>query len=375
MKDLLVLKETIIKFYQKTEIYWRPLWKFILSILVFTMINRQLDYDPKLMKTTIVIGLSVLSAFTPPSVLVFLSAIVVIGHIYYISPVLSIIVIAVFFILYLLFARYAPKQGYIIVAIPILSLFNMTYFIPILLGMIATPIAIIPTGCGIIVYYLIRLIKETAETTISSSPEDILALYKYVIDGFITNKEMQLMIVVFAIVIIVTYLVKRLKIDYAFYIAIVAGALTNVLAFLIGDLIVGISNQIGILILNTVLSALIMLVIQFFRLSLDYTAVEHTQFEDEDYYYYVKAVPKMKITVGKKDVKRINVQKSTGNTMNLKSTIDQVAMEHDTDLKEEKHGNLSSENMLQRDAYLRDTLDSFEDLDDDDDYDSYDDFK
>lgn len=367
MNNLLVLKETIIKFYQKTELYWRPLWKFILSIIVFTIINKQLNYDPRLMKTILVIGLSIIGAFTPPSVLVFLSAVVVIGHIYYASPILSIVVIAVFFVLYLLFARYAPKQGYIIIAIPILSLIHMPYLIPILLGMIAAPIVIIPAGCGVVVYYLLQLIKETAETTISSSPEDILALYKYVIDGFISNKEMQLMIVVFAAVIIVTYLIRRLSIDYAFYIAIIAGALTNILAFLIGDLILGISNNIGMLILNTTISALIILVIQFFRLTLDYTAVERTQFEDDDYYYYVKAVPKMKITVPKKNVKRINVQKSTGNTMNLKSTIDQVAIEHEDKVEEDNYKN-------QRDAYMQDTLDSFEDLEEDE-YHSYDDLK
>ena len=34
--------------------------------------------------------------------------------------------------------------------------------------------------------------------------------------------------------------------------------------------------------------------------------MEYTQFEDDDYYYYVKAVPKIKIAAPKKDVKRIN---------------------------------------------------------------------
>jgi hypothetical protein len=30
---------------------------------------------------------------------------------------------------------------------------------------------------------------------------------------------------------------------------------------------------------------------------LDYTAIEHVQFEDDDFYYYVKAVPKIKISM------------------------------------------------------------------------------
>ena len=39
---------------------------------------------------------------------------------------------------------------------------------------------------------------------------------------------------------------------------------------------------------------------------LDYTAVERVQFEDDDYYYYVKAVPKVNISLREMDIKHIN---------------------------------------------------------------------
>jgi len=54
------------------------------------------------------------------------------------------------------------------------------------------------------------------------------------------------------------------------------------------------------MILGTVISMLLVFVAQFFRVVLDYTSVEHVQFEDDDYYYYVKAVPKVKYDIGKK---------------------------------------------------------------------------
>ena len=43
--------------------------------------------------------------------------------------------------------------------------------------------------------------------------------------------------------------------------------------------------------------------------SLDYTRIEHVQFEDDDYYYFVKAVPKITVTTPEKKVKRINTRK------------------------------------------------------------------
>ena len=41
-------------------------------------------------------------------------------------------------------------------------------------------------------------------------------------------------------------------------------------------------------------------------LTLDYTRVERLQFEDDEYYYYVKAVPKALIAQQQRNVKRFS---------------------------------------------------------------------
>ena len=49
-----------------------------------------------------------------------------------------------------------------------------------------------------------------------------------------------------------------------------------------------------------------------FVFSVDYTRTEYLQFEDDEYYYYVKAVPKAVVTIPEKTVKRINERQKTG---------------------------------------------------------------
>ena len=44
-------------------------------------------------------------------------------------------------------------------------------------------------------------------------------------------------------------------------------------------------------------------VLQFLFFNLDYTRTERVQFEDDEYYYYVKAVPKMYVPTTEKQVK------------------------------------------------------------------------
>ena len=59
-------------------------------------------------------------------------------------------------------------------------------------------------------------------------------------------------------------------------------------------------------------SDVIAMAVEFFVFSVDYSRTEYAQFEDDEYYYYVKAVPKMSIAVSDKQVKRINTRRRTG---------------------------------------------------------------
>ena len=61
--------------------------------------------------------------------------------------------------------------------------------------------------------------------------------------------------------------------------------------------------------MGTLISVLLAFIVQFFVFSVDYSRIEHTQFEDDEYYYYVKAVPKINVTAPEMNVKRINAQR------------------------------------------------------------------
>lgn len=308
MMQLLVLRERIKSFYHKYDIYLTPVIKFLFAFIAFQAINMEIGYDARLKSLPVVLALSLLSAFTPSAVMVLLAALVSSLHVYFVSYILSLIIILILLIIYLLFARFTPRLGYVVLAIPILYILKLPYIIPILLGLVATPIAIIPTGCGVIIYFLFQIIKSAATMQVNVSIEDTLQLYTYVIDSLVNNKLMILSIVIFSLILIITYFTRRMKFDYAFEIAIAAGALTSILGFLIGDLVLDNSGRILIMIIGTIGSAIIVYIIHFFELTLDYSGVELTQFEDDVYYYYVKAVPKVTVTTPQINVKHINVK-------------------------------------------------------------------
>ncbi|MFA9464328.1 MAG: hypothetical protein ACERKN_08530 [Velocimicrobium sp.] len=311
MMQLLVIKEQIKQFYQKTSSYTNPFVKFLTAAIVFLLINQQLGFNPKLNNLPIVLILSTFCAFTPSVVLVLLAMVVSIGHILAVSKVLAILVAIIFLIIYCFFAKFTPNFGYVVLAIPILYFLKIPYCIPILLGLIATPISIVPVACGVSVYFLIRVIRDLTSATLGASMEDILNLVRTVIDDWLKNPNMIFAIFVFCAVVIITYIIRKQEFDYAFETSIIAGAIVNVLGFLIGN--IGFDIQVNLIsvILGTLGSAIIVYIVWFFRLTLDHTAIEKIQFEDDDYYYYVKAVPKIKVTAPEKNIKKINEKKET----------------------------------------------------------------
>ena len=48
------------------------------------------------------------------------------------------------------------------------------------------------------------------------------------------------------------------------------------------------------------------LILEFLFFAVDYSRTESVQYEDDEYYYYVKAVPKIVVAAPEKTVKRIN---------------------------------------------------------------------
>jgi len=308
MLPLLELRERVKNFYQRYDTYILPVIKFIFALIVFNIINKEIGYDGRLKSLLIVLGISLLSAFTPSAVMVLLATVISVLHVYFISPILSIMIIVILLILYFLFIRYTPKLGYVLLAVPILFQLKIPYMLPILLGLVSTPVAMIPTSCGVIIYFLFQIIKTAVTMQINISVEDILQLYTYVIDSLIGNRQMIMTIVIFSLIIMATYFIRKMSFNYAFEISILAGGLISILGFLISYLILNRADQILSMIIGSIISAGLVYIIHFFRLTLDYSRVEHATFEDDVYYYYVKAVPKATVTISEVNIRHYNVK-------------------------------------------------------------------
>ena len=234
--------------------------------------------------------------------MVVAAAVFVVAHIFYVSPVLALVVGTVFVILYYVYIKFVPEHAYIFLAFFIAFPFHMAYAIPIFLGLIMGPIAVVPIICSVSMYYLL----QTVVTVVSTSTDTNINLYHVALQQFLDNKEMYVMILVFCVVAVTVNIIRSKEMDYAFEIAILTGGILNVILLLLTNYFVKIDTKMFALLAGTALSVVLVWMIQFMRLALNYAGVENLQFEDDEYYYYVRAVPKMSVAAPNKRVKRFN---------------------------------------------------------------------
>jgi len=183
------------------------------------------------------------------------------------------------------------------------------------------------------------VIQEAATRQDITSLDATLALYIDVVNSLFKHKEMFITAAIFAAVILVMWLVRKLRFEFVFEITIVLGAIINILGFLLANLQLDINVGTGSMILGTVVSMLLVFVAQFFRVVLDYTSVEHVQFEDDDYYYYVKAVPKIDVFLLQKNVTTFSDEEEPSEEL--------TAAEEDFEFEEESAEQLPGEDLAE----------------------------
>lgn len=310
MTNLLEIKDRIIGFYARFEMYINPVLKFLTMLITLITINSKIGYMSKVKNPAIVLILALLSSFLPINVMVVLAALYILLHMYALSTTCAAVVGLMFLIMFVLYFRFTPKEAIAVILTPICFVLKVPYLVPLAIGFVGGPLSCVSVACGTIAYYMLHGVKVNSEQLSGGGEgmENALPSFRFVIDLLIKNNTMILMTVSFCITVVIIYLLRRLSINYSWYIALGAGTVLNILVILIGSVALDADVSAVGVIFGSLISAALVLVLQFFIHNLDYSRTEYVQFEDDEYYYYVKAIPKIAVEAQENSVKRINPQ-------------------------------------------------------------------
>ena len=318
-------KEYMMNLYAKWSRYFDMGARFLLALFIFIFINSRVGFLPILANPMAIIGLSIVCTFLPSQMTVLLATVVVLIQLGTLSPGIAAVTGVVFFIMFAFYFRFTPKQAILLLVTPIAFMMRVPIWIPIIAGLTSVSASIVPMIFGMLVYYIVSYVESYATMLETVAEAGVMAQTATFTQQLFANKEMWMTIISFMICLLLVYYIRRLSIDHAWAIATVAGVLANLIMMTFGHILLDVQVVYPELIVSSILGVGVAFLFHLFVFSVDYTRSEYLQFEDDEYYYYVKAVPKVTMTVREKTVKKIHVRQET-ETMDV-NAIKKVADE------------------------------------------------
>ena len=311
MTALLEIKQKIKNFYGQYEIYLMPVLKFVLAFVYFLWINANMGYMKQLDNIFIIVILALICSILPTSVMIFVGFALMIGHCYAVGIETAGFMLVLVLFMLILFLRFSSSQNVVLVLTPLSFGFSVPALLPIGAGLLGTAVSALPAGCGVVSYYFIRFVRQQSAVLGSADVEAAQKL-KLIADGLVQNWGMWITVIAFVIVVLIVNLLRTRAFDYAWRIAIIAGGVVYILVMLAGDFCLNVQLDMVSLILYTVISVVVGIILEFFVFGGDYSRTERLEYEDDEYYYYVKAVPKAAVTTSERSIKKINGDSSRG---------------------------------------------------------------
>lgn len=310
MVQLLKIKEQIYQFVGRFEIYVMAAIRFVIAFVAFYLINSTTGYMKFLTDYPIALILALLSSFLPAGMMMFFSAALILIQFYALSRELCLVTALIFIVLFCVYLRFSTRKGLYAMLTPLTGIIGVPYALPVASGLLSEPYTVISVVCGEVVYFLLKHVRNSSAMFSSVNNTSAKSILTLAASEILMDKEMYLYLIAFVAAAIVVYCVRKLSVDHAHVIAIVIGIVLQLGAISAGEIWLGNTAALVQIIIGCVVSLLISLIVNFMTRSLDYSRVEHVQFEDDEYYYYVKAVPKAFVPVQDKQVKQINTKRT-----------------------------------------------------------------
>lgn len=302
MNALVKLRNRFRLFLSDHEMAAMRCWHGVLIFVSLLIINRNFGYLEMINKAWIAVLVAVLCAFIPLSGSAFIVCAILVLHLTKLSMEIALTTVILLVLCYLVCAFYRGKRNFYIILLPVFRQMNIPYVAPMESGLLGEVSEISTIICGGVMSFFLNDVKTNAAAIMDGAEE---ASAVALLTSLLQNRLFYVYMVALIAMFLVVYLVKYLKIDYAWFLAVLFGVLTEFAIMLAGYLFVGQGSRIPQLIVGSIVTLVFGVVLNFFFRDLDYSRVERVQFEDDDYYYYVTAVPKNRIAAEQKKVQKI----------------------------------------------------------------------
>ena len=307
------IRKKIIEAYGQYEYIIIPALKFCVAFLLILEIDNHIGFNLGLTNKLLGVIIALICSLVPVNFIAGILMVLVLAHLYTLSLETMIVAAVIFLLMFLLYFRFSPKDTGIILLLPLAFTCRIEYTVPIIAGLLFTPGSAVGVAFGVIITrYLTYVEQNKAVLGNSEIGPATVDNFRNIIDALLQNKAMWIMAAAFAAAVIVVYFIRRLETAHSWTIAIIVGTVIELFVLLFGDMQYDTNIDLTKVFMGVFLSILVELLVEFFCFMVDYTRIESVQFEDDDYYYYVKAVPKVTVSDSLRTVKTFSTSETGG---------------------------------------------------------------
>ena len=286
------LREKIKALYGKSDIYVDMAVRFMIVFAALLLLKDRIGTFEILNNLFIIAVISLVCSMLPYGLIAAVLSVCLLLQSFGVSMLMTAVLAVLLLVIAVLYYSFEPGDSVVLILTPIMFALYIPYVLPVMVGLTCTPVSVIPLTFGIVVYYVLQYMMGNAGAMAGEELLDMARRLPDLLKNMTANKEMWLIAAIFAITVIVVYVLRRMSFNYSQYIAIAAGLVLLLILTFIGTVRFGTDVRLSRVLIQVLLSGVIAVIYNFFVFSVDYSRTERTQFQDDDYYYYVKAVPR-----------------------------------------------------------------------------------
>ena len=313
LTSIFEVRKKIIEAYGRYEYIIAPAFKFAVAFLLILTIDKHIGFNAGLTNKLLGVIIALVCTLVPMNFTAGIMVMLVLAHLYTLSLETMIVAGVIFMLMLLLYFRFSPKDTVMLLLLPLAFVAHVEYAIPVVAGLLFAPGSAVGVGFGVIITKYLSYVEQN-KTVLGNSEIGPATVdnFRNIVDALMQNKAMWIMAAAFAAAAIVVYFIRRVETAHSWTIAIIAGNVVELFVLLFGDMQFDTNIDLGKVFLGVFLSLIVELLVEFFCFMVDYTRIENVQFEDDDYYYYVKAVPKVTVSDSLRIVKTISTSENSG---------------------------------------------------------------
>lgn len=346
MTMMIELKERMKAVYAKAGFVLLPFIRFLLAFAVFSFLNQKLGYMELLNSSYVTVVLALICAILPSQAITVFGMMIMIGHCFALHIVIAGCVAILLFFILLIGLHFSSKEAVVLFLTPIAYAMNVPALVPICLGLVGDMFSAFVSAGGVILWYLLNLISGHVAELAGGDKVEILTLVQSVFQGIGQNEGMIIAIIACMATVFMIAFVRRLHLDYAWQLSVAFGGICYAFVMLAGSLLLDMDSNIVMVLVGTAVSMLIGFALQFFLFGADYSAAEYLEYEDDDYVYFVKAVPKYKISKRPRS-SRVSSEPEEAEESAVSSALSQQEPEQPPVVERTDEANIDFENRLE----------------------------